>query len=84
MWNNHRACGYTPPNRRVTRLLYKQAFSMLNGHLVMPGAPNSRFGSEGLLESLVYLSLGRRYAESGLEDLRCTGEVPSADTCSVA
>ena len=69
-----------PPNRRVTRLLYKQAFSMLNEHLVMPGAPNSHLRSEELLESLVYLSLGRRYAESGLEDLRCTREAPSADT----
>jgi putative transposase len=69
-----------PPNRRVTRLLYKQAFSMLNEHLVMHEAPNSYIRNEELLESLAYLSLGRRYAESGLEDLRCTREAPSADT----
>ena len=69
-----------PPNRRVTRLVYKQAFPILSERLVIPGAPNSHFKSEELLESLVYLSLGKRYAESGLEDLACTRETPSADT----
>jgi hypothetical protein len=69
-----------PPNRRVARLVYKQAFPILNEHLAIPAAPNSHFKSEELLESLVYLSLGKRYAESGLEDLRCTREAPSSDT----
>ncbi len=69
-----------PPNRRVTRLVYKQAFPTLKEHLIIPGAPNSHYKSEELLQCLVYLSLGKRYAESGLEDLACTREVPSADT----
>lgn len=69
-----------PPNRRVARLVYKQAFPILNERLVIPGAPNSHFKTEELLESLVFLSLGKRYAESGLEDLACTREAPSADT----
>lgn len=68
-----------PPNRRVARLVYKQAFPILNEHLVIPGATNCHFKGEDILESLVYLSLGKRYAESGLEDLRCTREAPSAD-----
>jgi hypothetical protein len=62
------------------RLVYKQAFPILNEHLAIPGAPNSHYKSEELLESLVYLSLGKRYAESGLEDLSCTREAPSSDT----
>ncbi len=69
-----------PPNRRVTRLVYKQAFPILSEHLIIPGAPNSHFKSEELLECLVYLSLGKRYAESGLEDLACTRAAPSSDT----
>ncbi len=53
---------------------------ILSEHLIILGAPNSHFKNEELLESLVYLSLGKRYAESGPEDLKCTREVPSADT----
>ena len=69
-----------PPNRRVTRLVYKQASSILDEHLTMPGAPNSLFKSWLLVRCLVYLCLGKRYAESGLDDLRCTRRAPSADT----
>lgn len=69
-----------PPSRRVTRLVYKQAFPILNEHLAIPGAPNSHFKGWLLIRCLVYLCLGKRYAESGLDDLRCTREAPSADT----
>jgi hypothetical protein len=69
-----------PPNRRICRLVYKRAFPILNEHLVIPSAPNCHFKSEELAQCLIYLSLGKRYAESGLEDLACTREAPSADT----
>ncbi len=69
-----------PPNRSACRLVYKQAFPILNEYLAIPSAPNCRFKMEQLIECLVYLSLGKRYAESGLEDLRCTRKAPSADT----
>lgn len=80
MQENHKKSGYMPPNRRVTRLVYNQASSILNEHLVFPSAPNCHFKREELIKCLVYLSSGRRYAESGLEDLRCTRKAPSADT----
>ncbi len=69
-----------PPNRRIRRLVYKRAFSILNEHLVIPSAPNCHYKTEELVQCLVYLSLGKRYAESGLDDLACTREAPSADT----
>jgi hypothetical protein len=76
-----KAVGYTPPRDRVARVAYNRALSTLNEHLVIPSAPNSHFSGEELNESLLYLSVEERYAESGLEDLACTrDEAPSADT----
>ena len=69
-----------PPKDRVNRLVYNLALSTLNEHLVMPSASNAHFTNEQMAESLLYLSIEERYAESGLEDLACTREVPSADT----
>lgn len=71
-----------PPKDRVSRLVYKQALSALEEHLVIPSAPNSHYENRGILESLVYLSIEERYAESGLEDLASTRSesTPSADT----
>ncbi len=72
----------TPPKDRVSRLVYKQALSALEEHLVIPSAPNSHYNNRDILESLVYLSIEERYAESGLEDLASTRQehTPSADT----
>ena len=69
-----------PPRDRVNRLAYDLALSTVNEHLVMPAASNSHFTNEQMAESLIYLSVEERYAESGLEDLACTRQVPSADT----
>jgi Transposase DDE domain len=71
-----------PPKDRVSRLVYKQALSALEEHLVIPSAPNSHYKNKDILESLVYLSIEERYAESGLEDLSSTRQesTPSADT----
>jgi hypothetical protein len=73
---------YMPPKDRVSRLVYKQALSALQEHLVIPSAPNSHYKNRDILESLVYLSIEERYAESGLEDLASTRleYTPSADT----
>ncbi|MDG7035386.1 MAG: hypothetical protein JRN37_10090 [Nitrososphaerota archaeon] len=66
----------SPNNRRVTRLFSKQAFSMLNGHLVMSKALNSRFKGEGLLG----LPLAGKEARGvRQEDLRRTREAQPAD-----
>lgn len=56
--------------------------SALEEHLVIPSAPNSHYKNKDILESLVYLSIEERYAESGLEDLASTRQehTPSADT----
>ena len=75
-----KAVGYMPPKDRVNRLMYNRALSTLNEHLIIPSASNSHFKKEQLIESLLYLSVEERYAESGLEDLACTREAPSADT----
>jgi putative transposase len=75
-----KAVGYMPPRDRVNRLMYNRALSTLNEHLIIPSASNSHFKPEQLIESLLYLSVEERYAESGLEDLACTREAPSADT----
>ena len=71
-----------PPKDRVSKLVYKQALSALEEHLVIPTAPNSHYKNEDILESLIYLSIEERYAESGLEDLTSTRpeSTPSADT----
>jgi Transposase DDE domain len=70
-----------PPRDRVSGFTYNFALSTLNEHLVMPSAPNARFTNEQMVESLVYLSVEERYAESGLEDLLfITRGMPSADT----
>lgn len=75
-----RAVGYMPPRERVGRLAYNRALSTLNEHLVIPSASNSHFSNEQVIESLLYLTVEGKYAESGLEDLACTKDVPSADT----
>ena len=49
-------------------------------HLIIPGASDSHFKGRDLIESLLYLPVEKRYAESGLEDLASTREAPSADT----
>jgi hypothetical protein len=71
--------GYTPPKDRVARVAYNRGLSTLNEHLVIPSASNTHFTRETLNECLLYLSAEERYAESGLEDLACTREVPSSD-----
>jgi hypothetical protein len=71
--------GYTPPRDRVARVAYNRGLSTLNEHLVIPSASNSHFTRETLNECLLYLSAEERYAESGLEDLACTRDVPSSD-----
>ena len=70
---------YTPPRDRVARVAYNRGLSTLNEHLVIPSASNTHFTREALNECLLYLSAEERYAESGLEDLGCTREVPSSD-----
>ena len=72
--------GYMPPNRKINELSYKQAISVLNKHFIMRCAPNSQCDSEQLVESLVYLTVEKTYAESGLQNLACTHKAPSADT----
>lgn len=72
--------GYMPPNREINELSYKRALSVLNGHFTIPCAPNSQYDSEQLVESLVYLTVENKYAESGLQNLACTHKAPSADT----
>lgn len=76
----HRTSGYMPPDGEVYELSYKGALQVLNEHLKIPTAPNSRYGGEQLVESLVYLTVEKAYAESGLQNLACTREAPSADT----
>jgi len=71
--------GYTPPRDRVARVAYNRGLSTLNEHLVIPSASNTHFTRDALNECLLYLSAEERYAESGLEDLGCTREVPSSD-----
>jgi hypothetical protein len=69
---NRRTPEYTPPKDRVLKLVYKQALSALEEHRVIPSAPNSNYRNGDILESLLYLSIEERYAESGLEDLAST------------
>lgn len=71
--------GYTPPRDRVARVAYNLGLSTLNEHLVIPSPSNSHFKGETLNECLLYLSAEERYAESGLEELACTRDVPSSD-----
>ena len=76
----HKTSGYMPPNRKINELSYKQALQILNEHFTLPCAPNSQYGNEQLIESLVYLTVEKAYAESGLQNLACTHKAPSADT----
>ena len=82
MLPSDRTPNYMPPKDRVSRLVYNRALSALDEHLVMPSAPNSHYKNKDIIESLVYLSIEERYAESGLEDLATTRpeNTPSADT----
>jgi hypothetical protein len=68
-----------PPNRKNNELSYKQALQVLNKHFTIPCAPNSQYSSETLVESLIYLTVENKYAESGLQNLACTHKAPSAD-----
>ena len=72
--------GYMPPNREMNELSYKRALQILNEHFDIPCAPNSKYHNEDLIESLVYLTVEKAYAESGLQNLACTHKAPSADT----
>jgi hypothetical protein len=47
---------HMPPKDRVSKLVYKQALSAFDEHLVIPSALNSHYKKEDILESLVYLS----------------------------
>ena len=69
-----------PPNREINELSYKRALQILNEHLTIHCAPNSQYTSKQLVESLVYLTVEKKYAESGLQNLACTHKAPSADT----
>jgi hypothetical protein len=52
-----------PPKDRVSRLVYNQPLSALEKHSVIPSAPNTHYKNKDILESLVYLSIEKRYAE---------------------
>jgi len=69
-----------PPNRKNNELSYKRAFQILNQHFNIHCAPNSQYTSEQLNQCLTYLTVENAYAESGLQNLACTQEAPSADT----
>jgi len=53
---------------------------VLNEHFKIYCAPNSQFNSAELNQSLIYLTVESKYAESGLQNLACTRKAPSADT----
>src|SRR3990170_272323 len=72
--------GYMLPNKKINEQVYKQTLKVLNEHFIIPTAPNSQFNHEQLNESLVYLTVEKTYAESGLQNLACTRKAPSADT----
>ena len=69
-----------PPNRKMNELSYKRAFQILSEHFTLRCAPNSRYPSGVIVESLMYLTVENAYAESGLQNLACTRKAPSADT----
>ncbi len=69
-----------PPNREINKLSYKTALSTLNRHFKIPCAPNSQYTNEQLNQTLTYLTVKKAYAESGLQNLACTRQAPSADT----
>lgn len=72
--------GYMPPIKKINEQTYKQALQILSQHFTIPCAPNSQYSSQELIESLVYLTVEKAYAESGLQNLACTHKAPSADT----
>ena len=72
--------GYMPPNREINELSYKRALQTLNQHFKLHCAPNSQHTKEQLIQSLLYLTVNKAYAESGLQNLACTRTAPSADT----
>lgn len=72
--------GYMPPIRKINELSYKRALSILNEHFTLSCAKNSQYSSQQFIESLVYLTVENKYAESGLQNLACTHKAPSADT----
>ncbi|XHH10039.1 MAG: transposase [Candidatus Bathyarchaeia archaeon] len=69
-----------PPKREINELSYKTALSTLKEHFTIPLAPNSKYTKEQLIKSLLYLTVQKQYAESGLQNLACTQKAPSADT----
>jgi hypothetical protein len=72
--------GYMPPTREIHDLAYKKALSTLNQHFKIPCAQNSKYTTEQLNQTLIYLTVKKAYAESGLQNLACTHKAPSADT----
>lgn len=72
--------GYMPPNREINEPAYKRALQTLNEHFKLHCSPNSQHTKEQLIQSLVYLTVTKAYAESGLQNLACTRKAPSADT----
>ena len=54
--------------------------SHLNEHFTIPLRAKQPIQHEQLVESLVYLTVENKYAESGLQNLACTHKAPSADT----
>jgi hypothetical protein len=69
-----------PPNRKINELSYKRAYQTLRENFTIHSAPNSQYTSQQLVESLIYLTVENAYAESGLQNLACTQNAPSADT----
>lgn len=74
------ASGYMPPDREINEVSYKRVLQNLNEHFKIPCAVNSKYKSEDLNLALVYLTVEKAYAESGLQNLACTQKAPSADT----
>jgi hypothetical protein len=69
-----------PPIRKINELSYKKALSALKEHFTIQLAPNSQYTQDQLIECLLYLTVQKQYAESGLQNLACTRQAPSADT----
>lgn len=53
---------------------------ILNEHPTTHCAPNNQYTSKQLVENLVHLTVKKKYAESGQQNLACTHKAPTADT----
>lgn len=69
-----------PPIKKINELSYKRALTILQEHFTLQCAQNSQYSPKQLIESLLYLTVENKYAESGLQNLACTQKAPSADT----